>query len=259
MVTTGNNDYDAPEINPPTTAMGRVAQGFLYWVERRIRHGSKVGTPAFFDTAQFPWVARIEAAWPEIRRELDAVMVHRERLPAFHEITSEVTAITSDQDWKTYMLLGYGVPIAANLARCPHTARALQQIPGVKTAFFSILSPGKRIPPHAGPYNGVLRLHLGLLVPEPAERCWIKVDRETRHWREGEVMLFDDAYVHEVHNDTEGYRVVLFVDFERPCRWPVNWLNRLILRAAMFTPLIQEAQRNQSRWEKLFYGKQGKA
>lgn len=255
MVATGNNDYNAPEINPPTTVLGRVAQGFLYWVERRIRRGSLVGTPAFFDKALFPWVASVEAAWPEIRRELDAVMTYRERLPAFHEITSEVTAITNDQDWKTFMLLGYGVPIPAHLERCPATARALRQIPRVKTAFFSILSPGKRIPPHAGPYNGVLRLHLGLLVPEPAERCWIKVDGQVRNWHEGEALLFDDAYVHEVHNDTYGYRVVLFVDFERPCRWPASWLNRFVLSAAVFTPLIQDALKNQSRWEKLFYGK----
>ena len=30
---------------------------------------------------------------------------------------------------------------------------------------FSILAPGKRIPPHDGPYKGVLRYHLGLDGP----------------------------------------------------------------------------------------------
>ena len=28
---------------------------------------------------------------------------------------------------------------------------------------FSILEPGKHLPPHKGPDNGVLRLHLGLI------------------------------------------------------------------------------------------------
>jgi len=45
--------------------------------------------------------------------------------------------------------------------------RVLGLIPGSTTGFFSILSPHKHIPPHRGPWAGVLRLHLGLMVPEP--------------------------------------------------------------------------------------------
>jgi aspartyl/asparaginyl beta-hydroxylase (cupin superfamily) len=37
----------------------------------------------------------------------------------------------------------------------------------MKTAFFSILAPGKHLPAHRGPYKGVMRYHLGLLIPEP--------------------------------------------------------------------------------------------
>ena len=81
---------------------------------------------------------------------------------------------------------------------------------------FSILEPGKRLPPHRGPYNGVLRLHLGLLIPEPRERAAIRVGPEQHHWTEGRVLIFDDAYEHEAWNETEQVRVVLFVDFERP-------------------------------------------
>jgi aspartyl/asparaginyl beta-hydroxylase (cupin superfamily) len=47
------------------------------------------------------------------------------------------------------------------------TWRIVQKTPGLKTAMFSIFEPGKRLPPHRGRYNGVLRLHLGLRVPEP--------------------------------------------------------------------------------------------
>lgn len=142
------------------------------------------------------------------------------------------------------MLMGYGIRSRRNLALCPATAQALQEIPGLRTAFFSIPEPGKRLPPHRGPYNGVLRLHLGLVVPAPHERCWIRVGAETRHWEPGEVLVFDDALDHEVHNDTEGVRVVLFGDFVRPCRWPIDWLNRLVLLAARFSPLVQGARRS---------------
>lgn len=177
----------------------------------------------------------------------------RERLPAFQDISQEVGYISRDRQWKTFMLMGYGLRSRRNLERCPATARALRHIPGLRTAFFSILEPGKRLPPHRGPYNGVLRLHLGLIVPEPREHCWIRVDNERRHWAPGEVLVFDDALEHEVHNDTEGVRVVLFVDFLRPCRGPIGWLNRLLVFAARFSPLVRGASRNQARWERDFY------
>jgi ornithine lipid ester-linked acyl 2-hydroxylase len=70
---------------------------------------------------------------------------------------------------------------AANCASCPHTAALLETIPGVVTAFFSILSPHKHIPPHRGPYRGVVRCHLGLMVPGPPDACGISVGGEVRH------------------------------------------------------------------------------
>jgi beta-hydroxylase len=119
---------------------------------------------------------------------------------------------------------------------------------------FSILEPGKRLPPHRGPYNGVLRLHLGLIVPEQRERLAIRIGPERRHWAEGRALIFDDAFEHEAWNDTAQTRVVLFVDFEKPLRWPVNILNRLLLDAARFTPFLQEGADNLRRWERRFHG-----
>ena len=48
------------------------------------------------------------------------------------------------------------------------------------------LSPRKHILDHRGPYKGVLRYHLGLIVPEDAESCRIRVGEDIRHWEEGE-------------------------------------------------------------------------
>ena len=115
---------------------------------------------------------------------------------------------------------------------------------------FSILEPGKHLPPHRGPYNGVLRLHLGLIVPEPREQLGIRVDNEIYRWREGEAVIFDDAYEHEAWNGTPHTRVVLFVDFRKPLRFPANVLNWLLLHLAVFTPFIREGMDNQKAWEK---------
>ena len=165
----------------------------------------------------------------------------------------EVRTITHDDQWKTYWLLGAGIDCRENQARCPQTTQRLRRIPGVLNAFFSILAPGKKIPPHRGAYNGILRCHLALIVPEPVAHVAIRVGPHICHWREGETLIFDDSFNHEVWNDTDGYRVVLFVDFARPLRQPWDALNRGLLRLGPLAPILREAGTRQKRWEKRFY------
>src|SRR3546814_6716604 len=52
--------------------------------------------------------------------------------------------------------------------------------------------------------SDLLRLHLGLVVPEPHEHCWIEVGGQRYAWQEGRAVVFDDLYPHQVHNDTAG-------------------------------------------------------
>lgn len=214
---------------------------------------AKLGNPPVYDNAAFPWVAGIEREWRTIRAELERVLERQGELPAFQTIATDVKTISTDEHWKTFFLTGFGVRSERNIARCPETWRIVRTVPGLKTAMFSIFEPGKHLPPHRGPYNGVLRLHIGLIVPEPVDRLGIRIDREVRRWREGEAIVFDDAYEHEAWNHTEGTRVVLFVDFVKPLRFPANALNRLLMSLAVFTPFIREGLENHSAWEKRFY------
>lgn len=211
------------------------------------------GDYPIFDNDKFPWVKEVESEWTKIRAELDEVMQDREELPNFHDIMSQVNTITHDNNWKTFFLAGYGLESEENAKRCPETTRILKKIPDLKTAFFSILSPKKHIPAHKGPYNGVLRYHLGLIVPEPREKCRIRIDDQYYSWEEGKGIVFDDTYNHEVWNDTDGYRVVLFVDFVRPVKFPFNLLNKLLLNIAALAPFLKEAEQKHKEWERKFY------
>ena len=78
------------------------------------------------------------------------------------------------------------------------------------------------------------------------------------HWREGEALIFDDAYEHEAWNHSDGVRVVLFVDFEKPTRFPASLINKAILKLSVFTPFIQEGYKAQKAWEKMFYAAGGR-
>ncbi len=224
----------------------------LWALERFIARSSVLGNPAFFDPHQFDWVADLEANWTAIRKELDAVLEHRDRLPNFQDISTDQTGITTDDKWKTYFLFGFGYKAEKNCERCPETTRLIEEIPGMKTAFFSILSPHKHIPEHRGVYKGFLRYHLGVVVPEPKAACRIRVGDKTAYWQEGKSLLFDDTYPHEVWNDTDGERVVLFMDIVRPLRFPVSILNEVIIRLVRRSAYIQDARKNQDKWEKRF-------
>jgi beta-hydroxylase len=219
-------------------------------LERIILRSSLVDNTAFLPVEQFPWSRRLEENWTEIRAELDSVLRFHNDLPAFHEISADVSDI-SDENWRIFAFYGYGFRSDGNCARCPTTARLLAEVPGLTTAFFSILAPGKKIPPHRGPWKGVLRYHLGLMVPDP-EHCGIKVGDEVAHWHEGESLVFDDAYEHSAWNDTESTRVVLFIDVMRPCRAPGSWINRAVIKIVSLTPFVQDAKRKHQAWERRF-------
>jgi beta-hydroxylase len=233
--------------------IARLFMGAVAWVERLNLKHSKVGNPPIYDNAVFPWAREIEAEWRLIRAELERVLTRKEDLPGFHELASDVSVISQDRGWKSFMLCGYGFRSEANIALCPQTWRICRKIPGLITVMFSILEPGKHLPAHRGPYNGVLRLHLGLIVPEPREALGIRVENQVYRWQEGEAVIFDDAYEHEAWNNTPHTRVVLFVDFIKPTRQPARFLNWLLLHLAMFTPFIREGVDNQKAWEKKFY------
>ena len=218
-------------------------------IERLIKRFSLVGDHRFFDPDTFDWNALLEANAPAIRQELDGVLELRENLPRFQDISTDQVSITTDDKWRTFFLYGFGFKAEKNTARCPETTRLVEQVPGMMTAFFSILAPGKHIPAHRGPYAGVLRYHLGLKVPEPRQQCRIRVEDEFRHWEEGRGLLFDDTYEHEVWNDTDGERVVLFMDVLRPLPAPLAFLNKLVIKAVALSPYIQDAKKNQETWE----------
>jgi beta-hydroxylase len=229
-----------------------VGERILAPIERFIGKRSLVGDETFFDPSLFPWVAEIEANWLTIRRELEAVLADREALPNFQDISKDQIEITDDDRWKTYFLFGFGFRSDANCARCPETARLVAAVPGMQTAMFSILAPGKHIPEHNGPYKGLIRYHLGLKVPRDADRCRIRIGDSYATWSEGTSLIFDDTYEHEVWNDTDEVRVVLFLDIVRPLRFPMNVVNAIVLKAIALSPFIQDAKRRHQAWERDF-------
>jgi ornithine lipid ester-linked acyl 2-hydroxylase len=194
----------------------------------------------FFDPNAFPWVDEVEAKWPAVRKELDALLVRRDDIPNFQDVSYAQKLLTDGDQWKTFWFFAFGERAEENCARCPETVRVLQLIPGMKSAMFSILAPKKHIPEHRGLWKGVLRYHLGLIVPKPSGSSRIRVGKDVRSWEEGKSMIFDDSHPHEVWNDCDSQRVVLFVDVERPLVFPLSLVNRAIIWMISRSPSVAE-------------------
>lgn len=237
-----------------------IGEKILRQLEKLVAHYSLVGDSPFFDPYLFSWVVELESNWMLIRQELDLVIQHRDELPNFQDISTDQYSITKDNLWKTYFFYAYGIKLENNCARCPQTNELLTKIPGMKTAFFSILLPNKHIQAHSGPYKGLLRYHLGLIVPQEKTNCKIRVKDRFAYWQEGKSLLFDDRYEHEVWNNTDEVRVVLFMDVVRPLPFPLSWLNEVIIKLIANSPFIQDAKVNQEKWDakldKLFDNRQ---
>jgi beta-hydroxylase len=224
----------------------------LHAGERILLRSSLVPTTPFLASETFGWIGRLEAETATIRAELDTVLGYRDRLPNFQDISVDQRSITDDDGWKTFFFLAYGLRSEANARRCPATATLLAEIPGLTTAFFSILGPRKRIPAHRGPWRGVLRYHLALRVPDPPSSAGIRVGGQVAHWSEGRSLLFDDGFEHDAWNDSDEVRVVLFADVLRPLHPPADQLNRAVVAAIGRSPYMRDARRRHRQWEERF-------
>ena len=141
-------------------------------LEKLIARYSLVGNSPLLPPERFSWIPAFEAEWKTIRSELDQVMTYRDDLPNFQDIQSDQATLTDDDRWKTFFFYGYGFKSDRNCARCPATTAALERIPGMTTAFFSILSPHKHIDEHR------VLLHA---VPRHDQRHALAGDRDLVH------------------------------------------------------------------------------
>lgn len=230
----------------------RMVMAALDWIARRNLDYSACGRGEFFEADAFPFVATLEHNWTLIRGELARLMMRRD-LAAFREASADALTVAQDRGWRTAPLLTYGLRSEAVIAECPETWRLLQGVPGLAGAMFSVLEPGRFLPPHRGPYNGLLRLHLGLIVPDEPEKVGIRVVDKIKPWEEGRALIFDDTMEHEAWNDADQTRVVLLLDFARPLRMPARLLNWLVLHSFVFRPFIREGLYRARWWERRLY------
>lgn len=217
------HDHDSPAAHRKTAVAATLMDRLYESGARLIRriYDRRLHDAAVLDAARyFPEAERFAANWRAIRAEALEVAASLARIPRFHEVMREQADISANdgRDWRMYIMQAYGVRFPRNLARCPTLAGIVAQSPDVLSASFSFLAPGKHVPPHRGPFRGILRGYLVLSMPLDANgnpAATLTVDGREHRLHDGEFMLWDDTFEHEVLNASNEVRIVLLLDIRR--------------------------------------------
>ena len=177
----------------------------------------------FFEPGEFPWLEPMLELLPTMQAELAALRTGPDCFAPYVVATPDRPApanpLLNDPAWGAVHFWKSGEMVAENAGPCPATMAALAHapmplIPGRSpNAHWSRLKPGTHIAPHYGMLNTRLICHIPI---QTAPGCSLRVGSETREWRDGEPLIFDDSFEHEARNAGPAERVVLLFEIWRP-------------------------------------------
>jgi len=181
--------------------------------------------PVYSDQ-QFKWAKKIKSATSIIKNELTYALQKksafnsvRPYLPKEFSTHTEMQALAGSKDWSALDLFRDGKENTELSALFPETLKLISSLPTYALeshpfeVFFSLLKPKQEIPPHFGESNHSLTVHLGIEVPDIG---YLTVDQQPHNWVEGELIIFDDSYLHSAHNLSDKLRIVLIFSIWHP-------------------------------------------
>ena len=175
---------------------------------------------AWWDATTFSWSQNLIQAASQIRSELEAALSAAPLQPYVPQTHTEPgwETLRGRLTWGSLHLLKAG-RTTDHAPKFSRTISALKSLPLAEIegqapeAFFSVLQPGTRIPPHTGLANTKLTVHLPLSVNS---ECMLSVGGEARAWVADSITLFDDSFVHEACNLGQTDRIVLITEIWHP-------------------------------------------
>ena len=111
--------------------------------------------------------------------------------------------VETEPEWTRLYLTWYNKVDPLGEKLCPKSSAIIKSLPNVKMA-------------------------MGLITPN-SDECFITLGGQTYSWRDGEVILLDDSYLHYVENNTDKYRVILLCDIIRPMNFLGTFVNNCVM------------------------------
>lgn len=193
----------------------------------------------YFPTDDVQWCKILRDNWQIVRDEYINYVQTYGKFKRLKELDINQSELDSTSiPWEVLFLRCYNAD-TNKVQYFPRTVELCKSVPGCSLAMFSILKPGQYLPRHLGPYKGVLRYQLSLIIPKDHENCCLEVNEKKHCWKEGGDVMFDDTLIHSVHNNTDESRVILFLDVKRQFQNVfLDTLNNVILFLLQFNYVI---------------------
>jgi aspartate beta-hydroxylase len=188
----------------------------------------------WWDPAEFADVALLEAGAQTFREDLQHLLQREVGFQHFDEGPEGIQPGETNYGWNVFYFRWAARDMPGNHALCPRSSRILRALPNVaQQVYFSAMQPGTHLAAHCGPYNAVLTVHLGLVIPPG---CTMRVGREERTWQEDKCLVFEDGFEHEVWHRGARTRFILLLDIWHPDLTPAE---RAFLQRAI--PAMEDA------------------
>jgi aspartyl/asparaginyl beta-hydroxylase (cupin superfamily) len=159
------------------------------------------------------------SCFPELQVLKDNYLQIKNEIQEYERVNGEINGMSSltpagvfGGKWTLIYLKSFNRIFKKNRTRFPHITKVIDSIPNAVFSAVSILPPNTEIAPHYGDTNGIVRVHLGLTVPESYPIIGMRVKEEEKGWAEGELMCFINVQRHSVWNRSDRKRYVLMVD-----------------------------------------------
>ena len=187
----------------------------------------------FSSTMKHPEIKLLENNWEIIRNEIPAFNVS----DLNQNLTRNIGVWDTDQNknilsklndkvewvtgwspgWFHFPIIYLGKPINGIEKILPETAKIIKKIPSIYVAGFSVLLPNTTLRWHAdetGAETDSLAVNLGLVSDNSVLHVKGKNNTYNVPQKNGEAIIFDSNYSHQVINHSENIRVILYVDFK---------------------------------------------
>lgn len=167
--------------------------------------------PNFYDPKQFKWAQKLASNAPALKYEVNRFIEND--ISSFQPYFIE--KLSGKHGWKTFSFKTWGINVNKALLASPLFSKIEREMSEVVSISINLLPPNSKIAPHHGDSNTFYRVHMGINIPSQLPDCGFRVNDEIRPWKEGELLIFNDANKHEAWNNSSEDRVIIVFDVLR--------------------------------------------
>lgn len=99
-----------------------------------------------------------------------------------------------------------------NCNHFPFITSLIENIPTLSSAQISIMEPKSKLKTHIDDTSAIVRIHLGITIPDTYPNIDFRMNGKEICWKEGEILILSPVKPHYAWNNTNHHRIVFIVD-----------------------------------------------